>query len=155
MRFYIKRIVNLKYKIAIWACVLVVVVIFILTFFTSVSNRSTPQYVYIDDDDTVDSVFHKVEAAAGNKRMAGFKTLVRYSNYGGNIHTGRYVIEPGNISFTLFRRFKRGQQVPISLTIPSVRTLDKLSSELANKLMCDSAQFFSAFTDKRTLQQYG
>ena len=77
--------------------------------------------------------------------MEGFKTLVRHSHYADNIRTlGRYAIEPGEGAFTVFRHMKNGLQSPVSLTVPSVRTLDRLAAELSKRLMVDSAAIYEA-----------
>ncbi len=125
------------------------------TFFTPISNSEKTEYVYIDTDDNVDSVFHKVERAAMGKKINGFTTLMRHSGYGKEIHTGRYMIEPGDITFTVFRRIKNGQQSAMNLTIPSVRTLDRLSSELSKKLMLDSLELLDSLMCPEVCQRYG
>ena len=80
--------------------ILVLVAIYMLT---PVSKADTTQYVYIDDDDTRDSVITKVGAIANTAGMTGPATLIRHSNYSDHIRTGRYAIEPKEGAFVVFR----------------------------------------------------
>ncbi len=155
MRLSIKEILNSKYKIAVAICLAIIVGIIYSTFFRPISASETTQYVYIDDDDSVDSVFQKVETAACGKKITGFRTLMRHSGYGDNIHTGRYAIEPGEITFTTFRKIKNEQQSAMNLTIPSVRTLDRLSVELSKRLMLDSLSLLDTLRSPAVCQRYG
>ena len=47
-------------------------------------------YIYVDKDDNVDSVLHKVEAVAEPAAMTGFRKAVSFKDYGSNIKRGRY-----------------------------------------------------------------
>ncbi len=106
-----------------------------------------PAYIYIDGDDNVDSLREK--SAIGWRfgiYSRAMKPIVR---------TGRYRIEEGMRSLDLYRRLRNGQQEPLMLTLPSVRTLDRLASRLAAQLMLDSATIASAFCDSTFCQTYG
>ena len=80
---------------------------------------------------------------------------MRHSSYEENIRTGRYEIEPGNSAFTVFRKLKNGLQASVNLTVPSVRTADKLAGALSRKLMMDSVEIYKALTDSATCAKYG
>ena len=122
---------------------------------TSVSRFETTQYLYIDADDTQDSVVAKLRPMAHTAGMTGLTMILRHSGYGKHIRTGRYAIEPGDGAITLYRRLKNGQQKSMRLTIPEVRTMDRLAAVLGHKLMLDSATIAQALTNQDTLQQYG
>ena len=124
-----KKNTRRKYLIPAVACLVVVAGIVYYYFFASMAAGNETRYVYIDTDDTVDSVYTKLTDVSSSNGMAGFKTLVRHSHYADNIRTGRYAITPGEGAFTVFRHMKNGLQSPVSLTVPSVRTLDRLAAE--------------------------
>ena len=124
-------------------------------FLAPLSKAEDVQYVYIDRDDTQDSVFAKLSPIANNTAMTGFKTLVRHTSYGNNIRTGRYAIQSGEGAFTVYRHLKNGQQSSMRLTIPEVRTMERLSSVLGQKLMLDSAEIADALLSEETCQHYG
>ena len=138
------------------ACLVIIVGTAYFYFFSSFLRPGTGTYdLYIDRDDTIDSVYAKLSPAANKAPFNGLKTFIRQSHYKENIKTGRYQIEEGQGAFTIFRRLKNGQQTPVKLTIPSVRTLDRLAAELSEKLMLDSTEIADALFSDQVCQQYG
>ena len=123
--------------------------------FTPVSKSDEVQYLFIDDDDTQDSVIVKLKTFSHTAGMTGLNTLIRHSSYGDNIHTGRYAIQPREGAFTTFRRLKNGQQSSISLHIPEFRTMDRLAGFLSRKLMLDSITIADALYSQETCQKLG
>lgn len=137
------------------ACFLVIVGIAYLYCFSGFSKSSTTQYVYIDDDDNIDSVYKKVEPIANAIPYQAFHTLINHSSYGEHIRTGRYAIHPGDGALKTWRHLKNGLQEPVNLTVPSVRTTDKLAAELSKKLMLDSTTICKALHDEVMCEKYG
>lgn len=137
------------------ACLLLIIGLLYYFFATGLSNEKTVQYVCIDADDTQDSVFAKLAPITTRHAMSGFKTLARHADYAARIREGRYAIHPGESAFTVFRRFMRGVQEPINLTIPEVRTMERMAALLSRKLMLDSATIASALTDSAFCVKYG
>ena len=144
-----------SYFVAAGLCIVVVAAVVYYFLFASMSIDGDTKYVYIDDDDTVDSVQVKLSEISKSSGMAGFNTLVRHSEYAQHIRTGRYAIAPGDGAFKVFRHLKNGLQSPVSLTVPSVRTVDRLAAELSKRLMLDSTTICRALTDEATCQKYG
>ena len=97
------------------------------------------QYVYIDRDDNLDSIYNKVRQTGQAGNLTGFRWMARYRDYARCIHTGRYAIHPGENVYHVFSRLYRGYQEPMNLTIGSVRTLDRLARNVGEQLMIDSA----------------
>lgn len=137
------------------ACLLLVIGLTYYHLFSSFSAKPTTEYVYIDEDDTQDSVFAKLSPIASTHAMNGFRTLARHSGYGDNIRTGRYAIHPGEGVFTVFRHLKNGLQTPMSITIPEVRTMDRLAGALSKKLMLDSTAIAAVLTNNEACKAYG
>ena len=134
---------------------LVAVAIVYYFFFAGMSLSGDTQYVYIDDDDTIDSVYTKLGEVSKSNAMTGFKTLVKVSSYADNVRTGRYAVRSGEGSLMVFRHLKNGLQTPVSLVVPSVRTMDRLAAELSKRLMMDSTALYKALTDEAVCQKYG
>ena len=124
-------------------------------FFAPMSKSHDTEYVYIDDDDTIDSVYAKVGPKAEAIPMSAFRLLAGHSSYASHVRSGRYAIGSGEGAFTVFRHMKNGLQAPVSLTVPSVRTMDRLAAELAKKLMVDSADIYRALSDEAPCRKYG
>ena len=123
--------------------------------FSDVSKLEETQYIYIDEDDTQDSVMAKMGPTSHTAGLTALSTLLRHSDYDKHIRTGRYAINPGEGAFTLFRRLKNGQQSSMNLTIPEARTMERLAALLSKRLMLDSATIASALTSEETCQRYG
>ena len=121
----------------------------------TVSGSESTVYLYIDDDDTQDSVLVKLQPLTSTTGFASLSTLLRHSSYSEHVRSGRYAIEPGDGPITVFRRLKNGQQSSFNLTIPEVRTMDRLAAVLGQKLMLDSATIADALYSEEMCQQYG
>jgi len=110
-------------------------------------TASDTQYLYIDDDDTADSVFTKLVPMSTKNGMKGLRRLAAHYDYDQNLRTGRYAISPQTSVVNVFRQLRNGQQEPVKLTLPSVRTMDRMAAKLAAKLMLDSATISRALYD--------
>ena len=153
-----KVIKKFNSKIYLYIAVAGLVVIMGLSAFylmASVIKGDKAQYIYIDADDTQDSVIAKISPVASQSGMTGLSTLIRHSSYGNNVRTGRYKLEPGEGPITVFRRLKNGQQSSMNLTIPEARTPDRLAAVLGHKLMLDSATIADALLSEERCQQLG
>ena len=123
--------------------------------FSDFSRSDKVEYVYIDNDDTQDSVFAKLQAIARPIPMSGLSTMARHCKYSEKIRTGRYAISPNEGAFTVFRHIKNGVQSSLSVTIPETRTMDRLAGALARKLMLDSAEVACKLTDSAYCARWG
>ena len=153
-----KKMKKINAKIYLWGSAAVVLLIAGFTYcylFSGLSKSAKTEYVYIDSDDTQDSVFSKIHHIANAIPMSGFSTLARHSGYADHIRTGRYAIHPGEGALMVFRHMKNGQQTPVSLTIPEVRTIDRLAGALARKLMLDSADVAIHLSDSAYCARWG
>ena len=151
----IKRLGARTYLYVAAAGMAAIVVLVGAYLFTPVSQADTTQYVYIDGDDTQDSVIAKVGATGRTAGLAGLTTLIRHSDYKDHIRTGRYAIGPKEGALIVFRHLKRGQQTSMMLTIPEVRTMDRLAGVLSRRLMLDSATIATALSDEETCRKLG
>ena len=150
---------KLRPKVYVYGAAVLVAVIAILLyyfFFSTFSKKTETVYVYIDEDDTRDSVVVKLQNIGKPHSLTGFSTLSRHWGYDGDkVRTGRYAVEAGMSTFTLFRRIKNGMQSPINLTIPESRTTERLAGALAHKLMLDSTETADSFADSAFCAKYG
>lgn len=112
-------------------------------------------YVYVDSDDTADSIFNKIKSAGKANNLTGYQWLSYYRDFPQYIYTGRYAIHHHDNVYHVFHRLYRGHQTPMNLTIGSVRTLDKLCKHLGRQLMIDSAEIAQKMKDTTFIQQLG
>ena len=98
------------------AAVLVVVTIAISCYYlmASFSQQQTTTYLYIDDNDTQDSVYNKLTDIASTPGMAALRTLCRHSGYAEQVRTGRYAIEPGVSTFRIWRKVHKTRSTSLS-----------------------------------------
>ena len=147
---------NARSYLYISGCGILLILALVLVYaFTPVSKADDVCYIYIDEDDTQDSVLSKIRPFGHTAGMTGLSMLVRHSNYDANIRTGRYAIHPGEGALAVFRHIKNGQQSSFSLTIPESRTMEHLAGVLSRKLMLDSATIAQALQSQETCQKYG
>lgn len=126
------------YLIVLAISVVGLIGVFAYYFTGSFSNSDHTEYVYIDDNDNLDSVTKKLSGIASGSTLAAFRIISRHSGYADHIRSGRYKIEPGENLITVFRHLKNGYQEPVMLTIPESRTMDRLAGALSHRLMLDS-----------------
>ena len=150
------KINNAKYLlIAAATCLAGIVVLGYYFFLTSFSASEQTEYVYVDEDDTVDSVLTKLRPVASEHGLTGFSTLIRHTDYAQEPRTGRYAVKPDESVLTVMRKMKNGQQEALKLTIPESRTMRKLAGVLSQKLMLDSTQIAAALIDNPYCQRWG
>ena len=144
------------YALSVAACVLFILGAAYFYFISPLSKSGEkPFSVYVDTDDTIDSIYRQLTPHVRSFQLSGLKTLERHSHLADNLRQGRYVVDSKEGAFSLFRRLKNGQQTPLNLTIPTVRTTDRLAAELGRRLMVDSAEIMAALTSPEVCKQYG
>ena len=150
-----KKIRPLYYLIPIIICVVIIVGLGYYYFLTGLSHQEEVAYIYIDDDDTADSVYTKMQPIAGEHQLSALKIIARHWHYQDKIRTGRYAIQPGENAITVFRHLKNGHQEAEMLTIPESRTMDRLAGILSRKLMLDSLTLVESLTDNDFCGRWG
>lgn len=144
-----------SYLVPIIVCVIGILGIAYYYFVGSFSKLNATEYVYIDDNDNLDSVCVKLEPIASDHGLAAFKMMARHGGYMDHIRSGRYAITPDLSTVKVFRNLKNGHQEPVKLTIPESRTMDRLAGYLSRKLMMDSVAVATLFSDSSFCAQYG
>lgn len=144
-----------RYLLSTAICLLIIITLVFIYFFADMNGTGKSEYLYIDRDDNIDSVYTKLEPISQPVPLKGFKTLSRHLEYTENIRTGRYEIKPGECAITVLKHLKSGMQAPVRVTIPSVRTIENLSAKLSKKLMIDSTEICEALKDSVICAKYG
>ena len=135
--------------------VIIVLCAICVWFFTASITGKGNVCLDIDEDDNADSVICKYDKQTHGSHLQAFKWCVSAFRYSSHVHSGHYEIKRGEGVVSLVRRLRSGMQNPILVTIPSVRTVDRLAGELGEKLMLDSVTFVRAFHDSAFCSQYG
>ena len=101
--------VNPKYYlVAAGLCLLLLIGAIYHCYMADFSNSDETQYLYIDNNDTPQTIQAKLKPMVTNAGLMAFNTLVRFSNYGKHIKTGRYAIEPNTSAIATFKNIKNG-----------------------------------------------
>ncbi|MDR0938502.1 MAG: endolytic transglycosylase MltG [Mediterranea sp.] len=112
-------------------------------------------YVYIDADDTMDSVLHKLSDTSRGGNITALEWAARYKGYDRHVRTGRYLIAPGDNVYQVFTRLYRGHQTPLPLTIGNTRTVEQLAGSVGRRLMIDSTEIVRTLIDTDYLAGMG
>ena len=112
-------------------------------------------YVRIYPDDDMQRVEEILVSAVDFKTMAGFAPLMKRYEYDRRVKPGNYAIRPGDSMRDVCLRLLSGNQTPIKMIVPSVRTLDRLAGAVGRQLMIDSTSVMNILTDKHLLDGLG
>lgn len=108
-----------------------------------------PAIIFLrSDDDAIAQISKQTEG-----RMGGFRLLCWM--FGPHLRPGRYEISPEDNSFTVFRRMCNGQQTPVRLVLPSVRTMEDLAAFLSEHLMLDAQTVSDSLSDSVFTSRFG
>lgn len=124
-------------------------------FFNKPFAIGTPTYIYIDEDDNIDSVYTKIENRLNPKSLTGIKCMARIKGYGDNIHTGAYRMDSNTSSIDAFRMLMAGRQTPVRMIVPSTRTVDKLIGKVSRQIMADSTEIMNLLNDSNYISLLG
>lgn len=124
-------------------------------FFASFNGRPTGTYVYVDEDDTADSVYHKLDTLARPGHLLGLRIVGGVLDYSARIRAGRYEVGGGTSTLRLLRNLRSGHQAPVALVVPVVHTMTDLARQLSGELKPDTMAWQRAFRDTSLLRSLG
>ena len=122
--------------------------------FSSMSNSGETKYIFINHNDNIDSVYHKLEKVSTKHSLWTFKLLATLFSYKDHIRPGRYTIGKSGALMT-FRNFRNGKQSSISITLRSVRTLGDLATDVSRKLTFSRKELMDSLTSESVCRKYG
>ena len=112
-------------------------------------------YIQVHPTDDVQRVGDMLASVVEFETMAGFAPLMKHYKYDQRVKAGNYAIRPGDSMRDICLRLLSGNQTPVKLVIPSVRTLDRLAGTVGKQLMADSASVMALLADKHFLDSLG
>lgn len=116
---------------------------------------SEDTYIYIRSEDTIETLCGQLEEHSPRRSLVAFRMLAALSGYETHLWSGRYLWKKDDSVYELFRRLYRGEQTPVRLVVPSVRTIEQLASSLSRQTMLDSAAVVHALTDSASCARLG
>ena len=112
-------------------------------------------YIQIRPDDNARSVEEKLATSADFKTMKAFAPLMKHYKYDARVKPGNYAIRPGDSMRDICLRLLSGNQTPIKLVVPPVRTIDRIAGAVGKQLMTDSASIATLLTNKELIDSLG
>ena len=112
-------------------------------------------YIQIHPEYDTQQVAEVLTSSARIESMAGFAPLMKHYKYDERVKPGNYAIRPGDSMRDICLRLLSGNQTPVRLVIPSVRTLDRLAGAVGKQLMTDSAAIAAILTDHHLIDSLG
>ena len=112
-------------------------------------------YVQVYPGDDTRKVEEMLASKVPFKTMAGFAPLMSHYKYDRRVKPGNYAIRPGDSMRDVCLRLLSGNQTPVKLVVPSVRTLDRLAGAVGKQLMADSATVMALLADGHFLDSLG
>lgn len=119
-----------------------------------VKNEQTV-YIQVYPGDDVRRVEEVLTSVVDFKTTAAFAPLMKHYKYETRVKPGNYAIRPGDSMRDICLRLLSGNQTPVKLVLPSVRTLDRLAGAVSKQIMTDSAAVMDLLTDVRFLDSLG
>ena len=116
---------------------------------------SQTAYIQIHPNDNALKVEEMIASTADIKTMKAFAPLMKHYKYDMRVKPGNYAIRPGDSMRDICLRLLSGNQTPVKLVIPSVRTLDRLAGAVGKQLMTDSASIASILSDNHLIDSLG
>lgn len=136
---------------------IILLLLAVATVFIPVSKSNDTLYIYIDNDDTTDSVQAKIADTCSGAGALSAKVCYSAAKtiLGLPVHSGRYAITSSTNTLQLLRILKNGIQSPVRLTIPSVRTAERLAEDLSKKLMMSKEDLLDYLENNDSCAKYG
>ena len=110
-------------------------------------------YLYVDRDDTRDSVLHKLAQTGSAPRLYALSFLMEVRSY--RPRTGRYFIGEGESNLQFYRKIASGRQSPVMLSVGNPRTPFDLARSLGAQLEADSAEIAALLADSAYIDSLG
>lgn len=128
--------------------------VYYLTMYPQIEIEETA-YIYIDKDDTAESIIEKIQTVAGSSNIYGFRILAKHNNLDKQMRTGKYAIYNNDNMRALYHRIVSNQQTPVKVTLPSTRTVEQLVSAVCNQLMMDTLELLPFITQEAYYRRIG
>ncbi len=111
--------------------------------------------VYSTDNTAIVGDYITSRVTVDQLAFTGFKWLMRYYHYDERVKPGNYAIRPGDSVRDICLRLLSGNQTPVRLVVPSVRTLDRLAGVVGKQLLTDSAAIMVVLSDTALMESLG
>lgn len=110
--------------------------------------------VFVHRNSTPAEVSKQIDSIGNFPQRTAFRILAQLTGYYSNMRPGRYDIGSGTPTVKSLRHLQTGQEQPLKLTVPTLRTVDDLADFLGEHLEMPADSFYKALTDSCLLAAY-
>lgn len=119
-------------------------------------NVSKPAVVKIYHTYSFDDLCKAVEESGAIENIKTFRRAAKHMDLAAGFKPGYYNLRDGMSNKELVRTFAYGWQSPVNLSFSGyIRTLERFSQILSEKLEADSSSFAAVLLDTTVMQKYG
>ena len=118
-------------------------------------TANKPVYLYIPTNGSLQNVIDSLNAKKILKSEKTFLLTAKLKKYDVLVKPGRYKIDSAESNWHLINKLRIGQQEPINVTVPSVRTIDRLCEIVAPKFEFSQQQIFDLLHNPDSLYAWG
>ncbi len=122
-------------------------------FQPNVELENSTQEFFIASDDDYDAVRQALSSFLEDEDS--FDWVAERKGYPDLVKPGRYILLDGMSNNALVNLLRSGNQEPVNVVVPSVRTRTELAARVAKGLEFDSASFVALLNDEGFCRQYG
>jgi UPF0755 protein len=147
----------LKYIILLFAFVIVICLYLIYNQFFGlyVRPKGDKATIYIPEEASYEQAMDSVEANLIIRNKKLLEWLAEKKKYQKLVKPGKYVIDrPLNYN-ELINILRGGKQIPITIIINNIRTLNELAGRIGGQIEADSAEIISFFSDPENYSKDG
>lgn len=134
--------------VGVVATLLFLILVWLL--FVPVNRNGQDVNVFIDADDTADSVYVKIRQSVPSVGSTSLRLGGMLNGLNDVVPTGCYAIDTHIGAFRLMHNIAKGRQTPVKITIPIMRTVGELANRLSSMLMVDSTSLADAIVAQAT-----
>ena len=139
-----KKIIGISLSVLVLLLAVSGYVMYIL--FAPSAKNAEHHYVYLDRDDTADSLYSKLDRAGRAKALPGIR-LIKWVKDADSVPTGKYQLNQEDNAWKIYARIFRGHQTPVRLSVSNARSLEQLAAKMDKQLMLDSLEIMQVFND--------
>ena len=113
--------------------------------------------IYINKDENITNLVTQLEADSIVLKPKAFLLVSRAMGIKSTtiLPAGCYAVNPNMNYLQLIQRIKRGEQVPVRLTINYMRLPEQFASKVSKQLMIDSVEIMNFITDEVKMAELG
>ncbi len=112
-------------------------------------------YLFIPDETSFSELKKIIEESGVVKDIESFVWVAQKKGFGDNIKGGRYRLKQGMNNNQLINLLRSGRQEALNITFNNIRKPGQLASVVSSKLMVDSAELMSIFTNDSIINALG